>query len=85
MYAARDGAGNIMTAVVVTTSKDITGEYNLPHGFYRVCAKEDSVLSIEGIEGDGIYFPAGVVDYLQFPDCKITVTGSLNFMGSNLE
>ena len=82
MYAARDGAGNIMPAVVVTTSKDITGEYNLPHGFYRVCAKEDSVLSIEG---DGIYFPAGVVDYLQFPDCKITVTGSLNFMGSNLE
>lgn len=74
MYAARDGAGNIMPAVVVTTSKD-----------YRVCAKEDSVLSIEGIEGDGIYFPAGVVDYLQFPDCKITVTGSLNFMGSNLE
>lgn len=48
MYAARDGAGNIMPAVVVTTSKDITGEYNLPHGFYRVCAKEDSVLSIEG-------------------------------------
>lgn len=63
MYAARDGAGNIMPAVVVTTSKDITGEYNLPHGFYRVCAKEDSVLSIEGIEGDGIYFPAGVTDY----------------------
>ena len=85
MYAARDGAGNIMPEVVVTTSKDITGKYNLPHGFYRVCAKEDSVLSIEGIEGDGIYFPAGVVDYLQFPDCKITVTGSLNFMESNLE
>lgn len=59
MYAARDGAGNIMPAVVVTTSKDITGEYNLPHGFYRVCAKEDSVLSIEGIEGRWNLFSCG--------------------------
>lgn len=32
MYAARDGAGNIMPAVVVTTSKDITGEYIGCHG-----------------------------------------------------
>ena len=32
MYTARDGAGNIMPAVVVTTSKDITGEYIGCHG-----------------------------------------------------
>lgn len=46
MYAARDGAGNIMPAVVVTTSKDITGEYNLPHGFYRVGTKKAMTFSL---------------------------------------
>lgn len=81
MKAAKDKSQNVMQAVCLSKSINVSGSLQVRAGLYRFAAKADTTIIHSEIPGDGVFIPAGMTEYFYIPKGTLTVTGEINLMG----